>query len=144
MQGRASQFDALLVLRTKSDIATHLQRDAAIGTMHLVIGGVADLPAGWVACDGQAIPRKDYPELAAALGNQHARGAEPDVLMLPDLRGVSALDLLPEAAPWVIRLLSDGRIFRPVLLLGDNNALKSQLDNGKMQITGATWVVKAR
>ncbi len=41
---------------------------------------------GWLVCAGQSVPRKDYPELYAAVGSSWG-GAPEDSFRLPDLRG---------------------------------------------------------
>ena len=49
-------------------------RGAAIGTIMPWTGGLTDLPAGWLICDGQFVEAKDFPLLAQAIGDTYNAG----------------------------------------------------------------------
>lgn len=47
----------------------------------------AEPPAGWLACDGRAVKRSEYPELFAAIGTAYGVGDGSTTFNLPDLKG---------------------------------------------------------
>ncbi|MCP4498917.1 MAG: tail fiber protein [Deltaproteobacteria bacterium] len=49
-------------------------------------GSTADVPAGWLFCDGSNVERATYPALYAAIGNAHG-SADGSHFNLPDFRG---------------------------------------------------------
>lgn len=51
----------------------------------------ANPPAGWLACDGRAVKRADYPELFAAIGTAYGAGDGKTTFKLPELRARFAL-----------------------------------------------------
>lgn len=58
-------------------------------------GPVAQLPAGWLVCDGSAISRTTYASLFAAIGTQHGVGDGSTTFNLPDGRGRVAVGFSP-------------------------------------------------
>jgi len=50
-------------------------------------GQSADIPAGWMLCDGTAVSRSLYPALFAAIGTAHGAGNGSTTFHLPDHRG---------------------------------------------------------
>lgn len=46
----------------------------------------AEPPAGWLACDGRAVKRADYPELYATIGTAYGQGDGTTTFNLPELR----------------------------------------------------------
>lgn len=48
---------------------------------------MAAIPAGYLACNGQAVGRATYPELYAAIGTAYGTGDGSTTFNLPDLRG---------------------------------------------------------
>lgn len=90
---------------------------ALIGRLAMPPGSVvayagADVPVGWLVCDGSPVSRTEYPQLFAAIGLRYGNGGgQPGMFTLPDyqgrfLRGVSgASGTDPDAnqrdAPWV-------------------------------------------
>lgn len=49
-------------------------RAAAIGTIMPWTGNISSIPAGWIICDGSAIPAVDYPLLARAMQDTYNSG----------------------------------------------------------------------
>ena len=49
------------------------------------------VPAGWLVCDGTAVPRATYPNLFAAIGTYWGAGDNISTFNLPDLRGRSPI-----------------------------------------------------
>lgn len=50
-------------------------------------GARANIPAGWLACDGAAVSRTTYASLFAAIGTAHGSGDGSTTFNLPDYRG---------------------------------------------------------
>lgn len=46
----------------------------------------AALPDGWLACDGSAVSRSQYPELYAAIGTAYGAGDGSTTFNVPELR----------------------------------------------------------
>lgn len=46
------------------------------------------IPAGWLLCDGSAIPRTDYADLFNAIGTTYGAGDGSTTFNLPNLQGV--------------------------------------------------------
>lgn len=44
------------------------------------------IPDGWLACDGSAVSRSEYPELFAAIGTAYGAGDGSTTFCLPELR----------------------------------------------------------
>eukprot|EP00942_MAST-04A_sp_MAST-4A-sp1_P011060 g11060.t1 len=47
----------------------------------------ATTPSGWMACDGSAISRSNYPDLFAILGTTYGAGDGSSTFNIPDMRG---------------------------------------------------------
>lgn len=50
-------------------------------------GPTANIPAGWLVCDGSAVSRTTYARLFAAIGTLHGAGDGSTTFNLPDRRG---------------------------------------------------------
>ena len=50
-------------------------------------GPTANIPAGWLVCDGSAVSRTTYARLFAAIGTLHGAGNGTTTFNLPDRRG---------------------------------------------------------
>lgn len=50
-------------------------------------GAIADIPAGFLHCDGSTINRNDFSSLFAAIGIAHGYGDTATTFEIPDLRG---------------------------------------------------------
>lgn len=50
-------------------------------------GTTANIPAGWLVCDGSAVSRTTYARLFAAIGTLHGSGNGTTTFNLPDRRG---------------------------------------------------------
>ncbi len=50
-------------------------------------GSLANLPAGWLPCNGSVVERAVYPALFAAVGSTHGSGNGTTTFALPDYRG---------------------------------------------------------
>jgi len=51
------------------------------------MSAAADVPAGWLECDGAAVSRTDYARLFRAIGTAYGAGDGARTFSLPDLRG---------------------------------------------------------
>jgi len=49
-------------------------------------GAIADIPSGYLLCDGAAISRETYADLFSAIGTIHGEGDGSTTFNLPDLR----------------------------------------------------------
>jgi microcystin-dependent protein len=58
------------------------------GTVVSFMGNEANIPQGWLLCDGRAISRANYPALYAAIGTVWGFGDNATTFNLPDLQGV--------------------------------------------------------
>lgn len=66
-----------------------------VGSMIIFGGPKANIPAGWLACDGRAYASADYPKLFAALGTSWGNGSTgtggtTGQFNVPDMRGLFA------------------------------------------------------
>lgn len=57
------------------------------GTIQMFGGVVANVPSGWLICDGSEVSRTDYPELFLKIGVAFGAGDGATTFNLPDLRG---------------------------------------------------------
>jgi microcystin-dependent protein len=65
-----------------------LQAEVALPGMIITFAGPpANLPAGWLVCDGSEVKRSVYPGLFAAIGTSWGSGDGATSFNLPDLRG---------------------------------------------------------
>jgi len=139
--------EALIILRPASgdELARHLSSNMAVGSLYLVAGKPDRLPEGWVPCAGQALPKQEYPELFAAVGDAYAHDSiASDRFALPDFHGAFAVNLLPGALPWPLELLSTGRHGHSNLVLGPTNMVRAVEGGTMVKTTEMLWVVKAR
>ncbi|MDR0830051.1 MAG: tail fiber protein [Prevotellaceae bacterium] len=58
------------------------------GTIIAFGGNKANIPAGWLLCDGAAVSRSDYAALYTAIGTAWGYGNNSTTFNLPDLRGI--------------------------------------------------------
>ena len=58
--------------------------DVPIGTINMYAGAVADIPSGWLICDGTAVSRTTYSELFDRLDNEYGIGDGSTTFNLPD------------------------------------------------------------
>lgn len=68
-----------------TSLAATLLAELPVGTITAFAGPVANIPSGWLHCDGSELVAVEYPELFAALGN--AWGGGGSTFNIPDLRG---------------------------------------------------------
>jgi microcystin-dependent protein len=57
------------------------------GTISIFAGATAQVPSGYLACDGSTVSRTTYAALFAAIGTKHGTGNGTTTFHLPDLRG---------------------------------------------------------
>lgn len=57
------------------------------GVIQAFAGATAQIPTGYLACDGSAVSRTTYAALYAAIGTKHGTGNDTTTFNLPDLRG---------------------------------------------------------
>ena len=57
------------------------------GTVHAFAGDAAQIPAGYLLCNGAAVSRSDYAALFAAIGTIYGEGDESTTFNIPDFRG---------------------------------------------------------
>lgn len=57
------------------------------GTIVMWGGELANIPAGWLHCDGSKFSQAEYPALYSAIGNNFGVSASQGSFYLPDLRG---------------------------------------------------------
>jgi microcystin-dependent protein len=62
-----------------------VKSDIPVGTIVAYGGDSANVPDGWLLCDGRAMNQLVYPELFTAIGNNY--GSMGSFFRLPDLRG---------------------------------------------------------
>jgi len=58
-----------------------------IGSIETFSGPVANIPSGFLLCDGAIVSRTDYAALFAVIGTSHGEGDGSTTFHLPDLRG---------------------------------------------------------
>jgi len=58
-----------------------------IGSMQMYGGVVANVPNGWLVCDGSEVSRTTYAQLYLSIGNAFGAGDGATTFHLPDLRG---------------------------------------------------------
>lgn len=63
-------------------------RSVPTGTVMPFAGPVAEIPDGWLLCDGSELDRSAYPELFAVIGTAHGHGDGVATFDLPDYRGM--------------------------------------------------------
>lgn len=77
-------------------------RAAAMGTIMPWTGGISEIPAGWILCNGDMIEAKTYPLLVQAIGDTYNAGssdlggsfpAYTGNIVLPNLNGKALMDL---------------------------------------------------
>ena len=77
-------------------------RAAAMGTIMPWTGGISEIPAGWILCNGDTIEAKTYPLLVQAIGDTYNAGssdlggsfpAYTGNIVLPNLNGKALMDL---------------------------------------------------
>lgn len=71
------------------DAAAALQSWAPVGTLSGFAGQSA--PEGWLLCDGAELPRTQYRQLFAVIGEAYGRGDGSTTFRIPDLRGRTAI-----------------------------------------------------
>lgn len=117
-----------------------------LGTLLGIAGDPGPLPEGWLRCSGQVLQKSEYPRLFAAVGS--ARGdptLSEDEFALPDLRGMYAVGVLPEAFPWPLRLLPMEYGYSSFQLGRGWKEIESLLDeDAPIRIAELVWVIKAR
>jgi microcystin-dependent protein len=57
------------------------------GTVILWAGTLANVPSGWLHCDGTALTQLQFPDLFTAIGFNFGAEPPPGQFFLPDLRG---------------------------------------------------------
>jgi microcystin-dependent protein len=62
-----------------------------VGEVRMWAGPMANVPAGWLACDGSAVSRVTYANLFAAIGTIHGIGDGSTTFNLPDFRDRSPM-----------------------------------------------------
>ncbi len=67
--------------------AMRAEDEAPPGTIVMFCGRTAQVPDGWLACEGQAVDIADYPDLYEAIGTYWGDGGATHDFNLPDLRG---------------------------------------------------------
>jgi microcystin-dependent protein len=86
LNGNFSALDARATA-LEGQVAT-VQAEVALPGMIITFAGpAANLPAGWLVCDGSAVKRSVYPALFAAIGTSWGSGDGASSFNLPDLRG---------------------------------------------------------
>ena len=77
-------------------------RAAAMGTIMPWTGGISEIPAGWILCNGDTVEAKTYPLLVQAIGDTYNAGASDlsgsfpaytGNIVLPNLNGKALMDL---------------------------------------------------
>lgn len=77
-------------------------RAAAMGTIMPWTGGISEIPAGWILCNGDTVEAKTYPLLVQAIGDTYNAGlsdlsgsfpAYTGNIVLPNLNGKALMDL---------------------------------------------------
>lgn len=81
-------------------------KGAAIGTIMPWTGGLTQIPAGWLICDGQSVAANEFPLLAQAIGDTYNAGNSNFVgtgansfpnyggnIKLPNLNGKTLMDI---------------------------------------------------
>ena len=58
--------------------------DVPVGTINMYAGAVADIPSGWLLCDGSAVSRTTYAQLFAVLDTEYGTGNGSTTFNLPD------------------------------------------------------------
>lgn len=58
--------------------------DVPVGTINMYAGGTADVPSGWLLCNGAAVSRTTYSELFDRLDNEYGVGDGSTTFNLPD------------------------------------------------------------
>ena len=58
------------------------------GAVSPFAGPAANLPGGWLNCDGSEVSRDEYEDLFAAIGTAHGEGDGATTFNLPDYRGM--------------------------------------------------------
>ena len=69
------------------DAARIPDRIQPVGVLEEFVGAVAQLPAGWLVCDGSAVARAAYPQLFARVGTRFGVGDGATTFNLPTLAG---------------------------------------------------------
>lgn len=89
----------------------------------------AQIPQGWLLCDGRTVGRSDYPALFAAIGVTYGSGDGSTTFRLPDLRGRVVAGT--GAAPLAAAAGSDQK-----------KITRQELPNERLQISdNGTWIV---
>ena len=58
--------------------------DVPVGTINMYAGGIADVPSGWLLCNGAEVSRTVYSELFLRLDNEYGVGDGSTTFNLPD------------------------------------------------------------
>lgn len=58
--------------------------DVPVGTINMYAGATADVPSGWLLCNGAAVSRTTYSELFLRLDNEYGAGDGSSTFNLPD------------------------------------------------------------
>jgi microcystin-dependent protein len=58
--------------------------DVPVGTINMYAGGVADVPSGWLLCNGAAVSRTTYAQLFAVLDTEYGTGDGSSTFNVPD------------------------------------------------------------
>ena len=58
--------------------------DVPVGTINMYAGAVADIPSGWLLCDGSAVSRTTYAQLFAVLDTEYGVGDGSGTFNVPN------------------------------------------------------------
>ena len=81
---------------------TKTAKAAAIGTIMPWTGGISEIPAGWIYCNGQSVSARDFPLLVQVIGDVYTTtisdlvGTFPNYggsIYLPNLNGKALMDV---------------------------------------------------
>jgi microcystin-dependent protein len=123
--------DVLMVIRKGTTYYTMLVQDKTVpvGTVSAFAGAKANVPDGYLVCDGSVYAKADYPDLAALLGTTYGDpndigGSSITDFFVPDLRGLFIRGLNTGANSWSnTSSIDSGR----TLGSGQSDELKSHL-----------------
>ena len=58
--------------------------DVPVGTINMYAGAAADIPTGWLLCDGSAVSRTTYAQLFAVIDSEYGAGNGSSTFNLPN------------------------------------------------------------
>lgn len=82
-----SLISAIDNAKTIADSAKSAAAQATPPGCVFAFAGPGSIPAGWLLCDGRAVPRALYPDLFATIGETYGPGDASSTFNLPDFRG---------------------------------------------------------